>query len=106
MPAKGNEQELVRPAYERADGTKTMCKCRGGDKGWNCRFCEAPSRGSPGLQALALVQIAVDVLDLNGCVVHQDADREGKAADRHHVQGLAEAAHDDDQRPEWRAEST
>ena len=42
------------------------------------------------LRRLALCQVAVDVLDLDRGVVDQDADRERQAAQRHHVQRLAE----------------
>ena len=47
---------------------------------------------------LAQVQIAVDVLDLHGGVVHEDADGEGEAAERHDVDGLAQQAERDDRR--------
>ena len=53
-------------------------------------ICCAPSRiactvSFPG-------EVAVDVLDLHRGVVHQDADRQGEAAERHDVDGLAESA--------------
>ena len=39
-----------------------------------------------------LLAMALDVLDGDGGVVHQDAHREGEAAERHDVDGLAEQA--------------
>ena len=41
-------------------------------------------------EPLALVQVAVDVLDLDGRVVDQDADGQRHAAERHHVERLAQ----------------
>ena len=43
----------------------------------------------------AHVEVAVDVLDLHGGVVHQDADGECQPAERHDVDGLAEQAQRD-----------
>ena len=48
------------------------------------------------LERLALLQVPVDVLDRHRRVVHQDADRERQAAERHDVDRLAERAEDDD----------
>ncbi len=48
------------------------------------------------LNFLALGDIAVDVLNFDGGVVHQNADRERQSAQGHDVDGLAQRAHDDD----------
>src|SRR5881398_519391 len=47
---------------------------------------------------LAHVEVAVDVLDLHGGVVHEDADGEREPTERHDVDGLAEQAQRDDRR--------
>src|SRR5207247_749087 len=47
---------------------------------------------------LAHVEVAVDVLDLHGGVVHEDADGEREPTERHDVDGLAEQAEGDDRR--------
>ena len=41
-------------------------------------------------EPLALVQVAVDVLDLDGCIVDQNSDREGHSAERHDIQRVPE----------------
>ena len=47
--------------------------------------------GDRGQNVLAvLLHVAVDVLDRDGRVVDEDADRQREAAERHHVDGLAE----------------
>ena len=50
------------------------------------------------LDLLALFEIAVDVLDLDRGVVHQDADRQRQAAQRHDVDRLAQRAQHDERR--------
>ena len=45
-----------------------------------------------GVQILALIEIAIDVLDGDRGVVHQDADRQRQAAQRHDVDGFAQRA--------------
>ena len=42
------------------------------------------------LDLLALLQVAVDVLDRHRRIIDQDADRQRQAAQRHDVDGLAE----------------
>ena len=54
-------------------------------------ICWAPSRIAR-LELLALLQVPVDVLDRHDRVVHQDADGEREAAERHDVDRLAEGA--------------
>ena len=48
---------------------------------------------------LALFEIAIDVLDVDGCVVDQDADGQRESAEGHDVDGFAEGG-EDDQRAE------
>jgi hypothetical protein len=48
------------------------------------------------LDLLALIEVAIDVLDFHGGVVDQDADGEGQAAEGHDVDGLAEGAEHDE----------
>ncbi len=45
---------------------------------------------------LALRQVALDVLDLDGGIIHQDSDREGEASQGHDVDGLTQRAQQDD----------
>ena len=47
-------------------------------------------------QVVAFFEVALDVLDGDGGVVHQDADGEREAAEGHDVDGLADEAEDDD----------
>ena len=60
------------------------------------RRSAARRRGSRCTSALALVQVAVDVLDLDRRVVDQDADRQRHAAERHDVERLPERHRHDD----------
>ncbi len=48
------------------------------------------------LHFLALRQVAFDVLDFDGGVVDQDSDGEGKTAQGHDVDGLAQRAEQED----------
>ena len=57
-------------------------------------------------ERLLLGHVAVRVLDLDRGVVDQDADREGKAAKRHNVDGLAERGEDGHRGGRWTAGST
>ena len=41
---------------------------------------------------LPIAEVAVDVLDLDRRVIDQDADRQGQAAERHHVERMAQRA--------------
>jgi hypothetical protein len=47
-------------------------------------------------QRLPLSQVPVDVLDLDGRVVHQDADREREASEGHDVDGLSQGLEGDE----------
>jgi len=44
------------------------------------------------LDRFSLCEISVNVFQLDGGVVHQNANREREAAQRHHVEGVAEQA--------------
>ncbi len=68
-------------------------------------ICAAPSRIACSM-LLALFQIAVDVLDLDRRIVHQNADGQRKAAQRHDVDGLAQRAQQDERDQDGQAEST
>src|SRR5271156_2840054 len=57
-------------------------------------ICCAPSRMA--CDFLALVNVAIDVLDLDRRVVHQNSDGESQAAERHDVYRLAYHAQNDD----------
>lgn len=54
-------------------------------------------------ETLAEAQVAVDVLDLHGGVVDEDADRQRQPTERHHVERLAERAQDRQRREDRRA---
>ena len=58
--------------------------------------CGAVEHGAH--QRLAHGHVAMRVFDFDGGVVHQDADGEREAAERHHVDGLAEQVQDDQRR--------
>ena len=53
---------------------------------------------NPIVQALSVLEVALDVLDGYSGIVHQDADGEREAAQRHDVDGFAERAEDQDRR--------
>ncbi len=58
-------------------------------------ICAAPSR-MPVCRSLPSIEIAIDIFDGDGGVVHQDADGQRQAAQRHDVDGFAERAQDAD----------
>ena len=58
-------------------------------------ICSAPSMMACRI-SFPSADVAVDVLDLDGRVVHQDADREREPAQRHHVERLPERREADD----------
>ena len=49
-----------------------------------------------GVQIFTLIEIAVDIFDGYGGVVHQDSHRQRQAAQRHDVDGFAQSAQDAD----------
>ena len=58
-------------------------------------ICDAPS-STARTRRFAHAEIAMRVLDLHRRVVHQDADGQRQASQRHHVDGLAQQAQDAD----------
>ena len=90
--ASGTKRYFATPPRKNI-GTKTMQMDKGGDEGGNRDLRGAVEDGL--LDLLALLEIAVDVLDFDGGVVHQDADRQRQAAQRHDVDGLAQRAQHD-----------
>ena len=66
-------------------------------------ICAAPSRIAV-LQVVAFFEIALDVLDGDGGVVHQDADGQRQAAQRHDVDGFVQRAQARRSRSESKAE--
>ena len=73
-------------------GTKTMQIDSVETKVGTAICCAPSSIGAH--QRLAHGHVAMDILDLDRGVVHQDADRQRQAAQRHHVDGLAQQAQD------------
>ena len=75
-------------------GTNTM-QMQSVETSAGTAICAAPSRMACTI-SLPCVKVAVDVFDFDGGVVHQDADGERQAAERHDVDGFAQRAEDDD----------
>jgi len=46
------------------------------------------------LDRFTLGEIAMDVFDLDRCIIDQNADGQGEASQRHHVEGVAEQTQD------------
>ena len=92
----GNE-EVARHAAQEEHGHEDDADGQGGDQGGHGDLRRAVEDGL--LQLLARFQIAVDVLDGHGGVVHQDADGQRHAAQGHDVDGLVQRG-EHDQRTE------
>ena len=69
-------------------GTKTM-QMASVETSAGVAICAAPSRMACSI-SLPCFEVAVDVLDLDGGVVDQDADRQRQAAQGHDVDGLVQ----------------
>ncbi len=80
----------LRHAAQEEHGHKDDADGERGDQGRDGDLRRAVEDGL--LQFLARFQIAVDVLDGDGGVVHQDADGQRQAAQRHDVDGLVQHA--------------
>ncbi len=81
-------EEALRGAREKHHGNKDDTDGQRRDEGRH-----GDLRGSiqnRGLDLLALAKIAMDVLDLDRRVVHQDAHRKAEAAQSHRIQRLAQ----------------
>ncbi len=83
----GHEEVLGHAAQEE-HGHEDDADGEGGDQGRDGDLRRAVEDGL--LQFLAAFQIAVDVLDGHGGIIHQDADGQRKAAQGHDVDGLVQ----------------
>ena len=88
-----NEQ-VARHAGEEEHGQKHDADGKGGNKCRDRDLLRAIQNRL--LNLFAFGDIPVDVLNFDGGVVHQNADRERQSAQGHDVDGLAQRAHDDD----------
>jgi hypothetical protein len=84
------DEEIFRHAAEEEHGHEDDADGDGGDESGNGDLRGAVENGL--LDGLAGLQVAVDVFNLNGGVVDEDADRERETAEGHDVDGLAEGA--------------
>ena len=81
-------EEVARHSAEREQGHEGDADAKQGDRRRRHDFlCAGGDRGQ---NILALLHVAVDVLDRDGRIVDQDADRKSKAAERHDIDGLSE----------------
>ena len=96
-------EQVLGGAGQEDDGHEHDADAERGDEGGDGDLLRAVQNRAQ--QRLALAQVAVDVLDLDGGVVHQDADRQRQAAQRHHVDGLVQQVAGWRARSESRAES-
>jgi hypothetical protein len=83
------EQEVDHPAQE-SDGNEDNADRERRDEGGRGDLLGAVENGLAERGAKA--EIAMNVLDLDGRVVHEDADGEPEAAERHDVDRIAESA--------------
>ena len=82
-------EQIARDAGAARTSARTRCRCRASRPAPAPR--SAPRRRRIALaQRLPLLEVALDVLDRHRGVVHQDADRQRQAAQRHDVDRLAE----------------
>ncbi len=84
--ASGAKRNLATPVRKKI-GTKTM-QMHSVETKAGTAICWAPSRIAR-IRVLCMREVAVDVLDLDGGVVDQDADGQGEPAERHRVDRLA-----------------
>ncbi len=98
--ARGTKRNL-RDAGKKEHGHEDDADAERGDERGNGDLLRAVENGLHGF--LAHGQVAIDVFDFDGGIVHEDADGEGQAAEGHDVDGLAEGAEqqDGDQDREW-----
>ncbi len=87
--ASGTNRNFATPVRKNI-GTNTM-QMQSVETKAGTAICCAPSRMARN-GFLALREVAVDVFDFHGGVVHQDADRQRQPAERHDVDGLTERA--------------
>src|SRR5271156_5444297 len=77
------DKEILRHAAEKEHWYEDDTNGKRRDKGGDRDLGRAIENGL--LDLLALLEIAVDVLDLNGCIVDQDADGQRQTAKSHDV---------------------
>ena len=83
-------------------GTKTM-QMASVETSAGVAICAAPSRMACSI-SLPVFQVAIDVLDFDGGVVHQDADGQRQAAEGHDVDGFVQRVEQRSASREWKAE--
>ncbi len=83
-------EEIAGNAGEEEHGEKHDADGEGGDEGGHGDLRGAVEDGFAEL--VALFEIAIDIFDLDGGVVDEDADGEGETAEGHDVDGLADQA--------------
>ena len=83
-------EEILRHAAQKEHGHEDDADGEGGDQRGHGDLRGAVEDGL--LDVLAHFEIAVDVLDLDGGVVDEDADGQRQSAEGHDVDGLAERA--------------
>ena len=83
-------EEILGGAGEQQHRHEHDADAKRGDEGRRGDLLRAIEHGAH--QRLLHGHVAVGVFDFHGGVVHQDADRQRQAAERHHVDGLAHQA--------------
>src|SRR5579872_24175 len=87
-------KEKPRHAGQKKHGHEHDADGQRRNKGWNRDLLRAVENRV--FNFFPLRQVAIDVLDFNGGVVDQNADRQCESTQRHDVDGLAQRAHHDD----------
>ena len=94
-------KQIARRAGEEDHRHEHDADAQGGNERRNGDLLRAIQNGLD--DGLALPQVAMDVLDFDRGVVHQNADRQRQAAQRHHVDGFAQQVQDRRARSGWKA---
>jgi hypothetical protein len=94
-------EEVARHAAQKEHRQEHDANAERRHEGGHGNLRRAVQDGLP--HVLALFQIAIGVLDLDGRVIHEHAHREGEPAKRHNIDGLPEEAEGDegDQNRQW-----
>ena len=87
-----NEQ-IARHAGKKKHGHEHDANGQRGNQGGHSDLRSAVQNGLHDF--LALINVAIDVLNFHGGVVHQDSDGQGESAERHDVDGFAQRAEHD-----------
>ena len=77
-------------ARKKEHGNKNDADAQGRDQGRQGDFTRANQNAV--LQSFARAQVALDILDGHGRVIHQNANRQGQTAERHQVDRFPERA--------------